>query len=101
MGWLFIGFTIVAGALAITLATRGSAPALFAAAGVVCALAIGMYCLTRLVAFPQLADDVGNWGETEGVVSMVSEAAVVALSVAAAAWLRRSPRARACAPAAG
>ena len=53
----------------------------FAVAGALCAAAIGAYCMTRLIAFPQLADDVGNWGETAGVVSVASEAAVVALSL--------------------
>jgi hypothetical protein len=92
MGVLFVGFTVVAAVLALVVAVRGSAPMPFVVAGVLCAVAIATYCLTRLIAFPQLADDVGNWGETEGVISIVSEAVVVALSAAGAAWLRRSGR---------
>jgi hypothetical protein len=92
MGVLFIAFTLVAATLAIAVAVRGDVPVPFLASGVVCALAITAYCLTRLVAFPQLGDDVGNWGEPLGVVSIASEAVVVVLSVAAAAWLRDSAR---------
>lgn len=92
MGALFVAFTVVAGTLAIVIAVRGSAPAPFVVAGAVCAAAIVAYCLTRLIAFPQLGDDVGNWGETEGVISIVSEALVVLLSLTGAAWLRRSGR---------
>ena len=84
MGVLFVAFTVVAAALAVTVALRGSASLPFVISGVVCAVAIATYCLTRLVAFPQLGDDVGNWGETLGLVSIASEAVVVALSVAAA-----------------
>lgn len=84
MGVLFVGFTAVAVALALLLAVRGAAPMPFAMAGLLCAAAIVAYCLTRLVAFPQLADDVGNWGEPAGVVSIASESVVVALCAAAA-----------------
>ncbi len=35
------------------------------------------YALTRLTAFPQLADDVGNWLEPLGVTSVLAETTVV------------------------
>jgi len=89
MGWLFVAFTAIALIAAVVLAVRGSAPAPFVLAGVLCAAAIGAYALTRLFAFPQLADDVGNWGDPLGLVSVISEAAVVMLSVGAAMRLRR------------
>ena len=50
---------------------------------VVCGLTIIGYAATRLVAFPMLADDVGNWLEPLGVVSIVAETVVVASSIAA------------------
>jgi hypothetical protein len=90
MGVLFVAFTVVAMVLALVVAMRGTASTAFVVSGVVCGLAIAAYCLTRLVAFPQLADDVGNWGEPLGVVSIASEAVVLALSVAAATWFRPS-----------
>jgi hypothetical protein len=93
MGVLFIGFTVVAALLAVVVAVRGTASAAFLLAGGLCAVAIATYCLTRLVAFPQLGDDVGNWTESAGVISIASEAVVVVLSVAAASWLR-GPRRR-------
>ena len=80
MGVLFIAFTVVAAALALVVALRGTAPAPFLLAGLLCAAAIATYCLTRLVAFPLLGDDVGNWGETAGIISISSEAIVVALA---------------------
>ena len=83
MGVLFVGFTAAAAVMAIVVAVRGSAPAPFVIAGWLCAAAIAAYCLTRLIAFPQLSDDVGNWGEPAGVVSIASEAAVVLLCLAA------------------
>lgn len=83
MGVLFIAFVVAAAAAAVALTVRGSGRAPFVAAGVLCAAAVAAYCLTRLVAFPHLGDDVGNWGEPLGVVSLVSETAVLMLSVAA------------------
>ena len=92
MGVLFVVFTVVSATMAVVVAVHGSAPAPFLLSGVLCAAAIAAYCLTRLVAFPQLGDDVGNWGETAGVIAIVSEAIVVVLSVAAAVCLRRPTR---------
>ena len=89
MGVLFVLFTAVSAALALVVAVRGSVTAPFLFSGALCAAAIATYCLTRLVAFPQLGDDVGNWGETAGLISIASEAAVVALSATGVAWLRR------------
>jgi hypothetical protein len=59
--------------------------ALYGFGGTVCALAILGYCATRLVAFPQLDDDLGNWLEPLGVVSVASELVAVACAVAALA----------------
>lgn len=99
MGVLFVVFTVVAAVLAVVVAVRGTAPAPFVASGALCGAAITAYCLTRLVAFPQLGDDVGRWGETTGVVSIISEAMTVGLSVVGATWLRPLAR-RAPSPAA-
>ena len=53
-----------------------------------CAAALGAYCATRLVAFPQVGDDVGNWGEPAGVAAVLSEMTALAL---VAYGLRRQP----------
>jgi apolipoprotein N-acyltransferase len=89
MGWLFVGFTAVAAITAAVVAVRGRATAPFLAAAALCAAAVVAYALTRLIAFPQLSDDVGNWGEPLGIVSIISETAVVVLSLASAVRLRQ------------
>jgi hypothetical protein len=76
MGALFVAFSVtclvIAGA-AVVRPGRG----VWAAAAAVCGSAVATYAATRLVAFPQLADDVGAWFEPLGVVSVLSESAVV------------------------
>jgi cytochrome bd-type quinol oxidase subunit 2 len=72
MGCLFAAFAVACAALAAALALSGSrVPQL--AAGTLCVLAVLTYAATRVVAFPQLHDDVGNWGEPWGVVSITLE----------------------------
>jgi hypothetical protein len=55
----------------------------YLAAATICGLTIIGYAATRLVPFPMLADDVGNWLEPLGVVSIVAETVVVGSSIAA------------------
>jgi len=88
MGVLFILLTTACVLLAGVSLTSAH-PAGPTLAGLVCGAAIVGYAATRLVAFPQLADDVGNWLEPLGIVSIVSESIVVAISIVA---LRRSTR---------
>jgi hypothetical protein len=85
MGVLFVVLTV--GCLAIGLAAliRDSA-GLYALAVLTCGLAVVGYAATRVVAFPMLADDVGNWLEPLGVVSVLGEVLVI---VAAVTALRR------------
>ena len=90
MGILFIALTAACFTLAATALVVDSA-AVYAAASVTCGLAVLGYAATRLVAFPMLADDVGNWLEPLGVASIVSESVVV---LAALVAVRRSPAIR-------
>lgn len=60
----------------------------WALAGAAAAATLGGYVLTRTTGLPGSKDDVGNWGETLAVWSMVTEIAVCAM--AAAALRRRS-----------
>lgn len=62
--------------------------ALYALAAFTCGLAVAGYILSRLVAFPALADDVGNWFEPLGVVSVLAETATVAVAVTALTYHR-------------
>lgn len=48
-----------------------------------CIAAIGLYALTRLVAFPEMGDDVGNWTETFGLLSIAAETVAALGSTAA------------------
>lgn len=72
MGYLFAAFALACAVLAAVLALSGSRIPQFAA-GALCVLAVLTYAATRIVAFPQLDDDVGNWGEPWGVVSITLE----------------------------
>lgn len=82
MGVLFILLTaaclLSAGVLAVA-----EVPLAYAFAATCCGLAVLGYAATRLVAFPQLADDVGNWWEPLGVVAVLSELVVVAAAISA------------------
>jgi len=88
MGVLFVLLTAACLLLAVAVLTVDS-PAVYLAAATVCGLAVVGYAATRLVAFPQLADDVDNWFEPLGVLAVLAEMSVV--SVAAFA-LRRRPQ---------
>ncbi|MFL6025040.1 MAG: hypothetical protein ACJ72O_16990 [Marmoricola sp.] len=87
MGVLFIALTAVCLGLGAVIAASGPRWA-YQASAAVCGAAVVAYAATRLVAFPQLADDVGNWFEPLGVVSVLSESLVVALALLALRGLR-------------
>jgi hypothetical protein len=82
MGILFIVLTAACSVLAVAALVRDTA-VVYSLATLTCGLAIIGYAATRLVAFPMLADDVGNWMEPLGIVSIVSEAVVVGAAVSA------------------
>jgi hypothetical protein len=84
MGEEFI--VLIIGCVLIALAALiGDTAAVYLMAVIACGLAITGYVLTRIIAFPALADDVGNWFEPLGVVSILAESATVAVAVAALA----------------
>ena len=79
MGGLFLAFAATGVVLGALLWWRpGRWPVDIA--GMLCVAAVLTYAATRLVAFPQIGDDVGNWGEPWGVVSIVLESSVVVLA---------------------
>ena len=80
MGALFIVLAVGCAVLTAAVLTRDS-PAIYALAILTCGLAIIGYIATRVVAFPLLDDDVGDWLEPLGIVSIVSEAIVVTAAV--------------------
>jgi hypothetical protein len=90
MGTLFVLFIAGCAVVAALAATRPSRT-VYAAAVVLCGSAVATYAATRVVAFPQLASDVGTWLEPLGVVSVLSELLVVTCALALLA-ATRSPR---------
>ena len=64
--------------------------AIYCSTAITCGLAVLGYLATRLVAFPSLADDVGNWLEPLGVVSVLAE--IVALIAAISGLVAPAPR---------
>ena len=82
MGILFILLTVTCLGIAAAICVRDSTT-LYTAAVLTCGLAVLGYAATRLVAFPMLADDLGNWLEPLGVLSVASETVVVVAAVSA------------------
>jgi hypothetical protein len=87
MGVLFLVLTGACIVLAAGAVIRGGR-AVYLMTVLTCGLAVLGYAATRLVTFPMLGDDVGNWLEPLGVVSIVSESIAVA---AALVLLNRRP----------
>jgi hypothetical protein len=82
MGVLFILFSVAAFAVATMLAAQPSR-VWYLAAVVLCVAAVGAYVATRLIAFPELADDVGAWTEPLGLVSISAESLAALLGITA------------------
>lgn len=82
MGVLFVVLVVACTVLAVAVLVRDAA-AVYALALLTCGLAVVGYVATRLIAFPMLADDVGNWLEPLGVAAVVAELVVVGCAVAA------------------
>jgi hypothetical protein len=85
---LIIGSVLVAGVL-VTNPRRG-----WRAAGVLSALALAGYAVSRTWGLPTSTGDIGNWTEPLGLAAIFVEAVVVATSVWATAALRGWDRAR-------
>jgi ABC-type uncharacterized transport system permease subunit len=89
MGVLFIVFTVACLALGARMMV-GETTWAYGAAAATCGAGVLAYVATRSVAFPQLSDDVGNWFEPLGVVSVLSESLVVGLALGALTRRRRT-----------
>lgn len=80
MGIAFTAFVYAALAVSAWLLVSDRSEAPLAAAGLAGA-AVLTYAATRFVAFPALADDVGNWLEPLGVLAVAAELLTVATAV--------------------
>ena len=86
IGCLFIALTAVCFALAAAVLLVDSI-LVWAAGGVVTALAVIAYVLSRTVGLPQIQDDIGNWSEPLGIAAITAETLTLLLAVVA---LRRA-----------
>lgn len=84
VGFLFIALTVVCFGLALVLLRHDTA-VLWAAVGLVTVMAVLAYLVSRLTPLPQIGDDVGNWTEPLGLVSITSEFLAAALAATALA----------------
>jgi hypothetical protein len=79
---LIVGCVLAAGML-VKIPRRG-----WQAAGVLGALALGSYAVSRTWGLPTSTNDIGNWTEPLGLAALFVEGMVVAMSVWAIAALR-------------
>lgn len=80
IGWSFI--VLVAASVFIAIAVlRTDKPTIWIAVGLVYAVALLVYLLSRTVGLPQIPDDVGNWTEPESYPALISEALAVFIAV--------------------
>ena len=80
IGWSFIALEVTLTIMAVALILRDT-PLVWSAAGVVPALAMLAYAVTRSVALPQIGDDVGNWTQPLGLVALTAEALLILITV--------------------
>jgi hypothetical protein len=90
LGVMFIMGPIVSALVAAALLMSRHERLGWALAGLVSAGTFAGYCVSRTTGLPSAKDDIGNWGEPAGVISLVAEGVVVLLAVYA---LRNAVRA--------
>jgi len=88
LGALFVAAVIASVVLAATLTVTGDPRAMQASGGLAAMLLLG-YVLSRTTGLPAATDDIGDWDEPLGLVSMVFEGLLV---VVAAGRLATAPR---------
>lgn len=84
LGWAYIGLIVASLVLAELVATRANR-LLIAASGALAASVLIGFIINRTVGMPNAMDDIGNWTEPLGMVSLLVEGFV--LWVCARAWL--------------
>jgi hypothetical protein len=92
VAYLGFGFLalIVTSFVAIVMLAVGDRRRGWALAGLTAGATFLGYVVTRATGFPSSHDDLGNWGETLGVWSLLVEGAVVLLSAAGLRARRRA-----------
>ncbi|MFE4858417.1 hypothetical protein [Streptomyces sp. NPDC056670] len=82
IGALFIVLTALCLGLALVL-PRYDTSTVWAASGVITAVAVLAYALSRTVGLPQIGDDIGNWTDPLGLAAIASEGLTAALAATA------------------
>jgi len=100
MGVAFVMLTLACLVIAGAALVRDS-DLVYGLAELTCGLAIAGYIVTRLVAFPHLADDVGDWLEPLGIASVLAETVVIGAAIAALCALPAERRPATGLPSAG
>ena len=90
LGWLYIALMVGCVAAAGLLLRRDARPG-WALAVALAALTMIGYTLSRTTGLPASTGDIGNWGETLGVLSLIVEGAVVVLGVLALSGVGHGP----------
>jgi hypothetical protein len=86
LGWAYIGLIVASLILAELVTTRSDRRLMAASAGLSAAVFIG-FVINRTIGMPMATDDIGNWTEALGMVSLLIEATVI--WVGTRAWLAR------------
>ena len=84
IGVEFIVLIVACGLIAVAAPVWDTA-GLYAIAATSSALAVAAYVVTRALALPGLADDVGDWLEPLGMVAILAESATVVVAMCAIA----------------
>lgn len=86
IGVLFIALSVAAVGLAVAV-TWWDTPLVWLATGLVTALAVVAFLVSRTIGLPEIGDDIGNWTEPLGFPAVAAE---LVAAVVAAISLRRS-----------
>jgi hypothetical protein len=86
LGWAYIGLIATSLVLAELVTTRADRRLMAASAGLSAAVLVG-FVINRTIGMPNANDDIGNWTEPLGMISLLIEAAVI--WIGARAWLAR------------
>jgi hypothetical protein len=87
IGALELALTAACVPLAIVLLVQPTRLA-WASAAALTALALALYVASRTVGLPGSTDDIGNWGQTLGVINVATELVVIALAARVLARFR-------------
>ena len=86
LGWAYIGLIATSLVLAELVTTRADRRLMAASAGLSAAVLVG-FVINRTIGMPNATDDIGNWTEPLGMISLLIEAGVI--WIGARAWLAR------------